>query len=118
MKLGRSLNVIRAGIAWRSFGSDAAGAALIDAVSGNDEQVRTLAAMSLVKAGERSVGLIEQAYSEGRATPLMMRMLADIGGRPARDLLCEIAAHNGPVAEAAADSLALLDRIDRLDNTG
>jgi len=118
MNLGRSLNVIRAGMVWRAVGSDAAGAALIDAVSGDDEQVRTLAGMSLVKAGERSVGLIEQAYAEGRATPLMMRILTDIGGRSARDLLDDIALYNGPLAEAAADSLALLDRIDRLDDTG
>lgn len=117
MKLGRSINVIRAGVAWRAFGSDGAGVTLLEAVSGDDEQERMLAGMSLVKAGERSVALIEQAHASGRATVPMVRILADLGGLRARRLLTEIAEEPGPLADAAADSLDLLDRIDALGET-
>ena len=115
MNIGRSANLIRAGLAWRAFGSSGAGATLLDAVAGSDEQERMLAGMSLVKAGERSLDLIDGAYSSGNATPQMIRLVADIGGPRARPMLTEMAATPGLLAHAATDSLDLLDRIDRLD---
>ena len=115
MNIGRSANLIRAGFAWRAFGSSGAGATLLDAMASNDEQGKMLAGMSLVKAGERSLDLIDGAYSSGNATPQMIRLVADIGGPRARPMLIEMAATPGPLAETATDSLDLLDRIDRLD---
>ncbi len=53
MGLGSSLKVIGAGIAWRTLGRS--GQALIEAFQHGDEQDRTLAGMSLVKAG-RTIG--------------------------------------------------------------
>lgn len=115
MNLGRSANVIRAGLAWRAFGSSGAGATLLDAMAGGDEQERMLAGMSLVKAGDRSLDLISAAYASGDATPQMVRLVADIGGPRARPMLTEMAEEPGPLAHAASDSLDLLDRIDSLD---
>ena len=115
MNLGRSANLIRAGLAWRAFGSPGAGAKLIDAMVADDEQDRMLAGMSLVKAGERSLDLIQEAYTSGNATPQVVRLIADIGGPRSRPMLSEMAAESGPLAEAATDALDLLDRIDRLD---
>ena len=117
MRLGASLRVIGAGIAWRAVGSAGAGETLLKAVSGDGEQERTLAAMSMVKAGERSIGLIEKARRSGRLTPTGVRLLADIGGTRSRALLTEIAAEPGPLAEAAVGSLDLLDRMEALDAT-
>ncbi|MEA2023048.1 MAG: hypothetical protein U9N79_02020 [Actinomycetota bacterium] len=117
MRFGRSANVIRAGLAWRAFGSSGAGATLLEAMSGADEQERMLAGMSLVKAGERSVDLIDEAYASQQATAPMVRLLADLGGPRSRTLLTEIAAEPGPLAGAATDSLDLLDRIDALGET-
>ena len=114
MGFGRSANVIRAGLAWRAFGSSGAGATLLEAMSGEDEQERMLAGMSLVKAGERSVDLIEGAHASQQATVPVVRLLADLGGPRSRTLLIEIAAEQGPLAGAAADSLDLLDRIEAL----
>ena len=57
MNIGRSANLIRAGFAWRTFGSSGAGVTLLNAVAGDDEQERMLAGMALVKAGERSLDL-------------------------------------------------------------
>ena len=115
MHIGRSANLIRAGFAWRAFGSSGAGATLLNAVASDDEQERMLAGMSLVKAGERSLDLIGEAYASGDATPQMIRLVADIGGPQARPMLSEMAAAPGPLADAAADSLDLLDRINDLD---
>lgn len=115
MNLGRSANLIRAGFAWRAFGSAGAGATLLDAVARDDEQERMLAGMSLVKAGERSLDLILEACAAGNATPQMVRLIADIGGPRSRQMLTEMAAEKGPLADAASDSLDLLDRIDSLE---
>jgi hypothetical protein len=112
--LGESLKVIGAGVAWRTVGSETAGRTLLEAVSGDDEQERTLAGMSIVKAGDRSIGLIENARVSGTLTPPVVRLLADIGGSRSRALLTEIAADGGPLVEAAVESLDLLDRIDAL----
>ena len=117
MNFGRSANLIRAGFAWRAFGSSGAGATLLDAITANDEQERMLAGMSLVKAGDRSLDLIEEAYAAGNATPQLVRLVADIGGPRARPMLTEMAAEPGPVADAASDSLDLLDRVDRLEGS-
>jgi hypothetical protein len=117
MDLGRSANLLRAGLVWRAFGSSGAGATLLDAVAGDDEQNRMLAGMSLVKAGDRSLDLIEQAHASGNATPQMARLVADIGGPRARPMLAEMTAEPGPLADAASDSLDLLDRIDDVEGS-
>lgn len=114
MGVGSSLKVIGAGVAWRALGAESAGDGLLRAFASDDEQERALAGMSLVKAGERSIDLIEKARSEGRLTPSLVRLLADIGGPRSRVLLAELAAGSGPVAEAAVESLELLDQIESL----
>ena len=118
MSLGSSLRIMGAGVAWRSVGTKASGETLLQAVCGDDEQKRTLAGMSLVKAGERSIDLIEKARESDRLTPTVVRLLADIGGPRSRALLNEIAAGPGPIAEAAVSSLDLLDRIEGMDSAG
>jgi len=118
MNFGRSANLIRAGFTWRTVGSSGAGATLLDAMAGDDEQERMLAGMSLVKAGDRSLDLISSAYASGNATPQLVRLVADIGGPRARPMLTEMAAEPGPLADTASDSLDLLDRIDSLDEPG
>ena len=117
MNIGRSANLIRSGFAWRTFGSSGAGVTLLNAVAGDDEQERMLAGMALVKAGERSLDLIGETYASDNATPQMVRLVADIGGPRARPMLTEMAASPGPLADAASDSLDLLDRIDSLDES-
>jgi hypothetical protein len=68
----------------------------------------------LVKAGERSVDLIEKARSTGSLTPDLVRLLADIGGPKSQTLLGELADGESPVAQAAVESLELLEQIEQL----
>ncbi len=116
MSLGGSLKVIAAGVAFRTAGSDGAGYKLLDAFSGDDEQEKMLAGISLVKAGERSVDLIEKAGKTGRLTPDVVRLLPDIGGPRSRALLVELSGETGPVAAAATESLQVLDQIEALED--
>lgn len=115
MSLGASLKVIGAGLAWRTTGSKSAGETLLDALAGEGEQERTLAGMSIVKAGDRSIDLLDSARRSGRLTPIGVRLFADIGGPRSRAVLDEIATAPGPLAEAAVSSLDLLDRMEALD---
>ena len=107
--------MIGAGVAWRTVGSESAGYALLEAFSGDDEQEKMLAGISLVRAGERSIDLIEKAGKTGRLTPDVVRLLADIGGPRSRALLGELAGSAGPVGTAATESLQVLDQIENLE---
>lgn len=107
--------MIGAGLAWRTVGSESAGYALLEAFSGDDEQEKMLAGISLVKAGERSIDLIEKAAKTGRLTPDVVRLLADIGGPRSRALLTDLSGGSGPLAAAAKESLQVLDQIEALE---
>ena len=114
MGVGSSLKVIGAGVAWRTVGNESAGAELVEAFTSDDEQKRTFAGILLVKAGDRSVDLIEKARSTWSLTPDMVRLLADIGGPKSQTLLGELANGESPVAQAAVESLELLEQIEQL----
>jgi len=104
-----------AGASWRLFGSRRAGETLLEALSGDDEQNRMLAGMSLVKAGQRSLRLIENKLNDEKGSVPLIRLLPDVGGEDARDLLEKIAARNsGDMAEAATECIDLLDRVKTL----
>jgi len=110
--LSSSFRVLAAGASWRLFGSARAGATLLDAVAGDDEQNRMLAGIALVKAGQRSFDLIEEKIAAGEATAPLIRLLPDIGGEQARGLLEQVAAGEARgEADAATDCIELLDRI-------
>jgi Flp pilus assembly protein TadB len=114
--LRSSLNVIGAGMGWRTVGLPSWGATLLRAFATGDEQDRMLAGMSLVKAGERSIDLIERAVASGTAPPSAVRLIADIGGERARASLREIAATPGAYAGAAQEGLDQLARADAVDD--
>ncbi len=116
MDIGGSLKVLGAGISWRTLGLAGSGSRLLEAVGGADEQERVLAGIALVRAGERSVDLIESAIEAGSASPQAVRLMADIGSERARSVLSSVAASKGPLRSAANEALDLLDRIDQLDN--
>jgi hypothetical protein len=46
----------------------------------------------------------------------VVRLLADIGGPRSRALLSEISTDDGPVAEAATESLEVLDEIESFED--
>ncbi len=102
-----------AGAAWRIFGSRKSAEKLLEAMDGDDEQNRMIAGMSLVKAGKRSVDLIEEKIEAGQATPPVVRLLPDLDGPRTRRIMVRILA-DGPdeLREAARQCIDLLDRMD------
>lgn len=111
-----SIKVLVAGTSWRLFGSRRAAKTLLAAMSGDNEQNRMLAGMSLVKAGDRSFDLIEKKIGAGEASAPIIRLLADIDGPRARVVLEKIARDSsGDTKDAAKQCIALLDRIDALE---
>jgi radical SAM superfamily enzyme with C-terminal helix-hairpin-helix motif len=110
-----ALRVIIAGIVWRLLGTNSAGSTLLQAMTGADEQNRMLAGMSLVKAGDRSLRLIEEKINQETKSVALIRLLPDVGGEKARSLLERIAARDaGDAAEAATECIDLLDRMNSL----
>ena len=105
MSLGASLRVLASDRAWRLLGSDAAGRAVAGtAVESADEDASTLAAMLLVRGGDRAVPLLAELVAEGRADPIVVDVLASIGTPGAMALLGRLVDHDDPDVAAAAHS--------------
>lgn len=110
------IRVIAAGTSWRLFGSRRAAEVLLKAVSGDDEQNRMLAGMSLVKAGQRSFDLIEDKAEAGEADGPLLKLLPDIDSKRARGVLQKIASGDaGEVGDAARQCIDLINRMDALE---
>ena len=104
-----------AGAAWRMFGTRKSAETLLDAMSGDDEQHRMLAGISLVKAGQRSFDLIERKITAGEAAPPVVRLLPDIDGPKSRAVLDRLACGEpGELQDTAKQCIDLLDRMDEL----
>ena len=114
MSVFGSLGVISAGAVWRTTGLKSAGQALVRATASDDEQTSTLGGMMLVQAGERSVDLVREASGKGELNPILVKILADIGGPDSEVLLTEISQADDPHAREASESLETLERIKRL----
>jgi len=100
---------------WRLFGTRRSAETLIDAMSGDSEQNRMLAGISLVKGGQRSFDFIAQKVEAGKATPPVMRLLPDIDASAARDVLNRVVDSQGELADTARQCIDTLDRIEAFD---
>lgn len=109
MSVGSSLRVLASDRVWRLAGSDAAGRAVATAaVDTTDEDTSTLAAMLLVRGGDKAVPLLEDVVAGGRTTPIVVDVLASIATPRATALLSRLAEHEDH--EVATAARAALDR--------
>ncbi len=91
---------------WLATGLQAAGRALVRALSSPDEGVRTIAGMFLVQAGARAVPLVEEALGRRESLPMLLLIAGDIGASSLEPQLRHLTADPDPrVAKAALDSL-------------
>lgn len=109
------VRVLSAGFMWRLFGARQSAETLFDAMTGENEQNRMLAGISLVKGGQRSFDFIEQKIAAGEATPPVIRLLSDIDASAARGVLNRVADSQGELAETARECIDTLDRIEAFD---
>jgi len=105
---------------WRLFGTRQSAETLFDAMSGESEQNRMLAGISLVKGGQRSFDFIEQKIEQGKASALLIRLLPDIDDQASRAVLERIAGRDDKeLATVANQCIAMIDRIALVDeNSG
>jgi hypothetical protein len=101
--------LLAAGAAWRLTGVAPAGRALVGGLVEGDENERTVAGISLTRAGDRSVPLLAEALAAGAAPDLVVDVLASIGTDAARNVLHQ-EAQTG--SAAAARALRALDETD------
>ena len=106
------VRVIAAGLMWRLFGTRWSGETLLDAMSGENEQNRMLAGISLVRAGNRSFDLVEEKIARGEVTESALRLLPDIDEGRAKKLLDSVVASEGELSGTARECLDTLDRIE------
>ena len=94
---------------WRLSGWRAAGRRLVEALGSEDENVRTIAGMFLVKAGGKAKPLLEEALAKRQSLPLVLTILGDIGDRQSAAKLRPFTQDPDPqVAKAAQDALKAL----------
>ena len=104
MGFASSARVLATGAAWRVAGMAWAGRNLIDAfVRGNDDE-RTLAGMSLVQAGDRSLPLVVEAIASGSDPVELVDVISSIGTDDARNALTRLTDSADPATTAAAVS--------------
>lgn len=103
MGVGTSLKVLANDRVWRLAGSEAAGRAVARAaVDPADEDISTLAAMLLVRGGDRAVPLLEDLVAAGHADPIIVDVLASIATPRATAVLDRLAGHDDPDVATAA----------------
>jgi len=107
MGVGTSLKVLANDRVWRLAGSQAAGRAVARAaVDPADENTSTLAAMLLVRGGDRAVPLLEDLVAARHADPIIIDVLASIATPRATAVLDRLTRHDDPdVATAARTAL-------------
>jgi hypothetical protein len=108
-----SARLLAAGAAWRFTGAAPAGRALVGGLVEGDEDERTIAGISLTRAGDRSVPLLAAALDRGADPDPVVDVLAGIGTDAARSALRRAAEAGSAAAEPAARALRTLDEIDR-----
>ena len=109
MLVASATRLFALGALWRGAGVESAGRTLVKALGNGDENLRTIAGMLLVKAGKRSVPLLEEALRRRENLPMTISILADIGDPSSQSALRSFTSDPDPrVAAAARDALRLL----------
>ena len=110
MKLGSALATFLKSAAL-SWGSNAAARSLFADLSSDDENVRTLAGMFLVRNGRRALPVLRQALARREQLPTVLTMLADIAAPESEAEIARFVDDPDPeVAQAARMALDLLSR--------
>ncbi len=109
MKFLGAMRIFASNAVWRATGLASAGRALLQALGSDDETVRTIAGMFLVRAGTKAEPLLEEALRRREHLPMVLTILADIGDKKYEADLRRFSADQDPrVAQAAREALRVL----------
>jgi|SRR5579862_2321298 len=96
-------------LAWRATGLKFLGRVIVGTLGSRNENLRSIAAISLVRAGRMAEPLLEEALHRGEYLPIVLTILADIGDHRIESEIRSFSAHTDPkVAEAARQALRVL----------
>jgi hypothetical protein len=94
---------------WRVTRLRFLGRLIIRTLGSNNENLRTIAGLSLVKAGRMAEPLLEEALRRRENLPIVLTILADIGDKRVEPEIRRFSGHEDPqVAEAARQALRVL----------
>jgi len=109
MQLLRAAGLFGANAVWRTTGLRAAGRTLVNALASPDPNLRTIAGILLVRAGQKAEPFIEEAIHRQLNLPQVLVMAGDIGAKKLEPELRKFAEHPDPkVSGAARDGLRIL----------
>ena len=109
MKFLKLLLVLLASAIWRATGIRPAGRALVRALGTNDEQVRAIAGMMLVKTGTKAKPLLQEALHRRENVSTVLTVLGSIGDPSMEQEIRRFADDHDPqVSKAARDALRLV----------
>lgn len=97
------------GALWKFAGHRPSGAALVNALDSDDDDIRTIAASSLLWAGQRSEHLIREALEDGQERANLVYVLASFANPDLSSIFEKLLGDPDPdVAQAAKDALRQL----------
>ncbi len=110
MNLVKAAQLFVSQAVWNATGLDAAGRTLVRALDSDDENLRTIAGIFLVQAGQRAEPLLEEALHKGQYLPMVIDVLGSIGDpKVIAELHPFIDNPNPEIARAARDAIRAID---------
>ncbi len=95
--------------AWRLTGSRRFGEMLIRALSSENENLKSIAGILIVRAGRRAEPLLQDALQRRENLPMTLSLLADLGDQMVEKEIRSFSTDRDPkVAEAARQALRVL----------
>lgn len=109
MKLLKLLTVLLTSLIWRVMSIRPAGRALVRALGTDDEQVRAIAGMMLVKSGRKAEPLLQEALDRRENVSTVLTVLGSIGDPSIEPEIRRFADDKDPrVSKAARDALRVV----------
>jgi hypothetical protein len=104
-----ALGLLACSVAWRATGLQFLGRIIVRTLGSQNENLRSMAGISLAKAGRIAEPLLEEALHRREHLPIILTILADIGDDRIESEIRSFSAHADPkVAEAARQALRVL----------
>lgn len=105
----QAIGVFLTAAAWRITGSRWLGGILMRALSAENENVKSIAGILLVRAGRKAEPLLQDALHRRENLPMTLSLLADLGDRMVEKEIQPFSTDRDPkVAEAARQALRVL----------
>jgi hypothetical protein len=106
----RALRLFASYAIWRVTGARSAGRILVRALGSNNETLRTIAGMLLVRGGKKSEPLLQEALDKRENLPVALTIIGSIGDREFEPEIRRLSQDPDPdVAKAAKDALRIIE---------